>query len=126
MPVVVGTTESEHHVKDKGQQQQPNTEHRWFPEHFGHPNAVNDAHKQNSQRPDERHKTEEIKQNPPFGSAQDLGVHVDVVKRDEDGPAGLAGFGENLPTGDEKNTDQKQKHREVGSGQGGPCGCVQH
>ena len=124
--IVVGTIESKHQVEDEGQQQQPNTKHRRFPEDLCHPHAVNDADKQNSQRPDEWHKTEEIEQNPPFGSAQDLGIHVNVVKRDEYSPSGLAGFGENLPAGDKNNTEQEQEDREIGSGQGGPCGCVEH
>jgi len=44
--IVVGTSEGQNQVKDEGQQQQPNTEYRCFPEYFGHPNAVNNANKQ--------------------------------------------------------------------------------
>ena len=80
-----------------------NSEACAFTEALCHVDAKNNSH-------DDIHEWDKHQNDPPTGSADDLAPDVEVVDRDDAGPAGLAGFGEHFP----HRHDQQQGDEQLG------------
>ena len=71
---------------------------------------------------DEIHEWDKHQNDPPAGPADDLAPNVEIVDRDDAGPAGLAGFGEHFPHRHDQQQGDEQLAIIIETGLGAwPC-----
>jgi hypothetical protein len=105
--LVLRTAKAENRKENDSQKGEAKAETGAFTEALGQIDAENDADNEIYER--DKHQND-----PPGGPADDLAPNVNVVDRDDAGPAGLASFGKHLPHRRDQHhrNEQSDDHRE--------------
>ena len=89
-PLILCAAETKDRPENDAQKSEADSEAYTFAEALRHINAENNSY-------DDINERDEQQNDPPAGSAYNLAPDVQVIERDEAGPARLAGFRKHLP-----------------------------
>ena len=99
-PLILRAAETEDRPENDAQKSEADSEAYTFTEALRHIDAENNSYADINQR-------DEQQNDPPAGSAYNLAPDVQVIDRDEAGPARLAGFCKHLPRcNDQQHCDE--------------------